>query len=246
MIGNAQPAANAKQDPQAPTAPSPPRFVDHPKVLVALPPPPPGAESPSTDPRNFEGVWLAQQQAFLTGSPPQYTPKAAQEQRHRTEMLAKGTPLLTNAARCRPFSAIAIGGDQFPAEIIQTDQKIVVLQEETRTRWQIFLNRDHPKKLIPSYWGDSVGHWEGNTLVVDTIGFDGQQDDLTPTSHVVSRLRKVDDGQQLELISATTDPNQYLKPLERKSVSAWHPELSLYEFQCEENPEGAREGFYAG
>jgi hypothetical protein len=160
-------------------------------------------------------------------------------------MTRKGTPLASDAARCRPMNDIGVGADLFPAEIVQSPTKIVVMQEEGRTRWIIHLDRDHPKNLKRSYWGDSVGHWEGNTLVVDTIGLSGQAENTTTTTHIVSRLQKLEGGKKLELKVMTEDPKTYLKPVTRTSVSEWHPELQLLEFQCEENPKGAMEGLTA-
>jgi len=137
---------------------------------------------------------------------------------------------------------IGVGADLFPAEIVQTPDEIVVLQEEGRGRWQIYLNRGHPRSLQPNFWGDSVGHWEGNTLVVDTIGFNGAADNTTTTTHVISRLRKLNGGHNLELQTTIEDPQTYLEPAVRTTTSIWHPELQVLEFQCEENPKGAMEG----
>lgn len=161
------------------------------------------------------------------------------------KLQSEGRPVATNAGHCRPMDNVTIGWDLFPAEIVQAPDKVVVLEEEGRGRWTIYLKRDHPAHLKPSFWGDSVGHWEGNTLVVDTIGFSGEQDDTTTATHRVSRIRKVDGGRELNMTVTTTDPNVYLEPAVKNYVSVWHPELQLLEFQCEENPTGALEGLTA-
>lgn len=221
------------------------RFADDPKLLAPLPPPPPGSEPPSPDPRNFEGTWAAQRMLDPppgAGPMPPFTPSAAKEYQHHLEMMAKGMPIGNTAARCRPMQAIAVGADLFPAEIVQTPGQIVILNEEGRTRWQIQMNQQHPKNLQPSFWGHSVGRWEGDTLVVDTVGFNGQFDFLSPRARIISRIRKIDGGGRLEIKTITEDPVNYAKPFERSGVSAWHPELTLLEFQCEENLEGAKEG----
>ena len=223
------------------------RLSDHPKLLAPLPPPPAGSEAPSPDPRNLQGVYIVEAGPGGAGNPfggppPPYTPKGQQIKQHQMDMMAKGTPLGGTSARCRPMEAIGIGADLFPAEIVQSKDKVVVLIEEGRGRWVIRLDRDHPKQLTPSYWGDSVGHWDGNTLVVDTIGFNGKHDFQSTKSHVVSRLRKLGDGHTIELQTTTEDPEFYTRPVVQKKVGTWHPELSLLEFQCEENLEGAREG----
>lgn len=236
------------------------------KVLSPLPPRPADAEAPSSDPKNLQGVWLTAARGAGGGGPPgggapgggapgggapgagssdNLTPEAKKKQEYSQEMTRKGTPLASDAARCRPMNNIGIGSTLFPAEIVQSPREIVVMQEEGRTRWIIHLDRDHPKDLKPSFWGDSVGHWEGNTLVVDTIGFSGQAENTTTTTHIVSRLQKLDGGEKLELKVTTEDPQIYLTPATRTSTYSWHPELQLLEFQCEENPVGAMEGLTA-
>ena len=59
----------------------------------------------------------------------------------------------------------------FPIQIVQTPQQIVMLYEYMTIFRVIPLNAKHPDDLIPSYMGNSVGHWEGDTLVVDVTGF---------------------------------------------------------------------------
>ena len=59
----------------------------------------------------------------------------------------------------------------FPQKIVQTPKEIVVLYEYMHTFRMIPLNAKHPDDVLASYMGDSVGHWEGDTLVVDVIGF---------------------------------------------------------------------------
>lgn len=221
------------------------KFSDDPKLMKPFPPPPPDAQPPSPAARDLEGTWAAERMLDPppgTGPMPPYTPAAAKEYRHRMEMMAKGTPVGDTAARCRPMQAIGVGADLFPAEIIQTPEKIVILNEEGRTRWQIHLNQQHPKNLQPSFWGHSIGRWDGDVLVVDTIGFNGQFNFLSPQARITSRIRKLDGGRRLEIKTVTEDPVNYTRPFERSGVSAWHPELALFEFQCEENPEGAQEG----
>ena len=213
-----------------------------PKLLSALPPPPPDAPPPSSDPRDFEGTWAAPPPFPAPQPTPKLTPKALQKQQHLLTLQAEGKPVATNAAHCRPMDNATIGWDLFPAEIIQSPREIVVLEEEGRGRWIIHMNRGHPTHLKPSYWGDSVGHWENDTLVVDTIEFSGEQDNTTTGMHRISRIRKVEGGRQLRMSVITTDPNTYLEPAISELVSDWHPELQVLEFQCEENPTGALEG----
>jgi hypothetical protein len=63
----------------------------------------------------------------------------------------------------------------YPVLFIMLPDRIYQLFEYHREWRTIWLNRDHPKDLLPSYFGDSIGKWDGNTLVVDTIGYNGKE-----------------------------------------------------------------------
>jgi hypothetical protein len=138
--------ASAQQTPplpaSAPPAGSPPDL----KLLSPLLPP--SAEAlkqnpPSPDPRNLEGVWLAEGRSFTNagrgGGPPlPYTEKAKQRisqlaQRQQAAD-AQGKVLLTDAGRCRPMGSIGIGADLFRQNHSSAD-KVVILSEEGRGRW---------------------------------------------------------------------------------------------------------------
>jgi hypothetical protein len=81
-----------------------------------------------------------------------------------------------------------------------------------------YLSREHPEKRELTWMGDSIGHWEGNTLVVDTVGFNdrtwfndagAQHSDAL---HLVERIRPVLDGKYLEYRVTADDPKTLTKP----------------------------------
>src|SRR3984957_4931466 len=89
--------------------------------------------------------------------------------------------------------------------------------------------------------GDSAGHWEGDTLVVDTIGLNdrtwidevgvihGQQ------LHVIERIRKIEGGHAMENLVRIEDPEYFTEPWYARITYAWRPDLRLTEYVCEEN-----------
>jgi hypothetical protein len=83
---------------------------------------------------------------------------------------------------------------------------------------RIYMNRDHPKNLLPTSAGDSIGQWEGDTLVVDTIGFDEttllslEGSRHSEELHIVERLRLVADGKWLERRFVVDDPKALKAP----------------------------------
>jgi len=106
----------------------------------------------------------------------------------------------------------------FPMQIIQTPQRIVMLYEYMNVYRVIPMNAKHPDDMEPSYMGDSVGHWEGNTLVVDTKYFPGhhhwmdQGGASIPASdqlHIVERIRMINSGKVLEIEYTMTDPKSW-------------------------------------
>ncbi len=106
-------------------------------------------------------------------------------------------------AVCQP-----IGPFRFPPVVgeflwLAAKDKIIVVYYEVNTAGvrRIYLNRrEHPKNLLPTFNGDSIGHWDGDTLVVDTIGFNdkswlmGGRQPHTEETHLIERFRPVGDG----------------------------------------------------
>ena len=110
---------------------------------------------------------------------------------------------------------------------------------------QIFLNRDHPKDLNPTWWGDSVGKWEGDELVVDTVGFNGLTwldlagHGTSDQLHVIERYSRPDYGDLKDEITIE-DPVYYTRPWK---VTEWTPLITdsdLWEYICTENERDSR------
>ena len=160
--------------------------------------------------------------------------KAAKEKGHEFDG-PENRPL---AARC--LARENVGPPLLPTrynsnlEIVQGSGYVVIETEEIHDVRVIALNgRPHPPKHIRQWMGDSVGHWEGNTLVVDTTNFTDQ----TPFSgaqnlHVVERLTRVDPDTILYQFTVE-DPGMWTK--------SWSGELpmtkmsgQLYEYACHE------------
>jgi hypothetical protein len=128
-----------------------------------------------------------------------------------------------------------------PFEILQVPGKVVMIFEYDHFVRQIYADgRQHSKDLNPTWMGDSIGKWEGNTLVVDTIGFN----DLTwldyvghPHSealHVVERIQRVDHN-NLQIDLTIEDPKAYTKPWGGRMLFVLRPEWTLGEMMCEDN-----------
>jgi hypothetical protein len=121
------------------------------------------------------------------------------------------------STRCLPMGVPRLS--TFPEKIVQTPKEVFILHEgDIHTFRLIYLgDRPHPAELGPSWYGDSIGKWEGDTLVVDTIGFNDRSwlDSVghphTEQLHVTERYRRPNAG-NLELEVTIEDPGAYAKP----------------------------------
>jgi hypothetical protein len=117
-----------------------------------------------------------------------------------------------------PFRMMA--KEHVKIELVQVSTMIVMLFEDLSHGMMrtVYLKRGHPAKLEPTWLGDSVGRWEGDTLVVDTTGFndktwlneEGAQH--SDALHLVERIRPVLGGQYLEYKMTAEDPKTLVKP----------------------------------
>ena len=103
-------------------------------------------------------------------------------------------------------------------QLLRTPTEVTIIYQRDHQMRHIYLDVPHSKNPKPSYYGESVGHWEGDTLIVDTIGLnDKTMIDLysTPHSdaiHVVERYRVVDDGKTLQVDFTVDDPKAFNMP----------------------------------
>jgi hypothetical protein len=105
-------------------------------------------------------------------------------------------------------------------QFIQLKDRVMIIHErDQQVRW-VWLNRGHSPGLKPSWYGESVGHYEGDTLVIDTIGLNGKahldnyRTPATEKTHVVERYRLIENGQKLEAHVTITDPTVLKQPLQ--------------------------------
>jgi hypothetical protein len=128
----------------------------------------------------------------------------------------------------------------FPQQFIQTPTQIVILYEYMNVFRVIPMNAKHPDDIIPSYMGNSVAHWEGDTLVVDVIGFNdktwlaGTGTFHSDALHVTERYARVDKD-QINYEVTMEDPNVLTKPWTLRSTIMLREGTRLQEFVCAEN-----------
>jgi len=244
---------------QPPAAPSPNGNGSPPRMPGSEAPPAIPGYTPNSRPRDFTGVWrnqpLSMPATFQIAPPAAFdlTLAALAARKARVDLLErmKGTTIATPHVMCRPAgldSAIIV---LTPIYILQNEREMVfIITDEIRDVRHVYLNQRHPVHITPSYSGDSIGHWEGNTLVVDTVGYNGRGElgyaqpragklDGTTYSdamHFVQRFTKSADGKALTIESTLDDPKtlKHLVTTTRKWL--WVYGQQPLEFDCEENP----------
>ena len=127
-----------------------------------------------------------------------------------------------------------------PFEIIQTPGRVTMIYEYDHFVRQFFTDgRPHAEDLSPTWMGDSVGKWEGNTLVVDTVGFndktwlDNQGHPHSDAMHLVERIRRVSHDSMTDDITFD-DPKAYTKPWVAHMIFELKPDWKLVEYVCED------------
>ena len=147
---------------------------------------------------------------------------------------------------CLPPGGPRLMATPYPMEIIQLpEQKRIIMIFEGATHiWrEIYMDgRPHPKgdDLNPTYLGHSVGHWEGDTLVVDVVGFneatwmDYFGHPHTDMLHVVERFSRPNKN-TLHYEAKYDDPGAYTKPFNVRWDIRWNPTGELTEYICQEN-----------
>jgi len=198
----------------------------------AAPPPPPPPPPSGPPVATFKNI----ASGIKEGAP--LLPWAADLLKTRRDQNSKDNP----DAHCLPLGLMQLHMHPQPRKIIQTPGVIVILYEAQGGVRQIFtdgrpLPKDDPQ---PWWYGYSVGHWDGDTLVAETTGFrddvwlDIDGTPLTGTGKLTERFRRPNYG-NLEIDVTVEDPKVYSKPFTVRVNHRIMPDTDLIEFICQEN-----------
>lgn len=168
---------------------------------------------------------------------PPYQPWAAELVKKRKADLAKDDPNV----RCMPRGAVRIHTDDYYKRYFQMPDRLVIITERNMMYRQIFTDgRPLPKDPQPTWNGYSTGHWEGDTLVVQTIGFrddlwlDSDGNPLTEAATVTEKFRRPNFG-TLEIDITIDDPKAYTAPWTVKMTQPIQLDSELLDYYCLEN-----------
>ena len=192
---------------------------------------------------DLTGVWNVKDQFANLGKPrprPKLTAAYAARRDAFLASQAKGENLQPPAANCVPFGMPMVM-NLYPIEFVPTPGKITVLMETDSQMRRIFTDgRPLPDDPDLTFQGTSVGHWEGRTLDVDTVGFDPQTP-LSPGGVGHSDQMRIHERMRLtapdilEIQTTVTDPQALAEPFTSTVLYERHRDWTLKEYICEEN-----------
>jgi len=213
---------------------------------------------------DLSGVW---DRGLVPGAPPPVPanvlgnsrPSSPQPFQDLTSLFSGGLPLQPWAAelraqrlanhskdhpdaRCLPINPVQLHSHPQPRKIIQTPRVVVILYEANDGIRQIFLDgRPLPNNDPEPWWyGYSIGHWEGDTLVVQTTGFkdqgwiDEEGTPITSAARLTERFRRLNYG-MLQIGITVDDPKTFTKPWSYTLQQRLMPDTELIEFVCNED-----------
>ena len=188
---------------------------------------------------SLTGMWILDAKDFARDLKMPLTPLAQQIMDDRKKAVDAGDVIGSKV--CGPSGMPAMMANEFAVEILETPDRVTILNEAATVPRSIYLDeKTHPKGLEPAWNGHSIGHWEGKTLVVDTVNFNDKTNPFgfigvhSSTTHLVEKLHTENDGQTLIGEYTFEDP--------RLLTKAWTgvvhykrlpPHSELWEYACE-------------
>jgi hypothetical protein len=175
-------------------------------------------------------------------SNPILQPWVRDELRKLNERVLAGRPLYSRQSSCWPTG---VPGFLFyvvnPVFFLQTPKEVVIIATSDHMVRHVHLNVRHTADPKPSWYGESIGHYEGDTLVVDTIGLSTKafvDNYRTPHSeklHVIERFHMIEDGKTLQVDVHVEDTGAFTTPWDAKQLYVRSERAPLSEVVCAEN-----------
>ncbi len=191
---------------------------------------------------DWSGLWEITFAPGLGNAAPEFTPEYQALLDEYSAARQRGDIEDSPQANCVPNGMPGIMTQPYPIEFLFTPGKVTILIEAYAQWRQIFTDgRAHPDDPDLTFNGHSIGHWEGDTFVVDTVGF------TTDTSiggsfgarhsdqmRIVERMRLIDDD-RLEIETTVHDPVALVAPYVSTRVYGRHRDWTLAEYVCQQN-----------
>jgi hypothetical protein len=153
-------------------------------------------------------------------------------------------------ANCLPYGMPTIMTMPYPYEFLLTPGQVTIIGEEERMIRHIYTDgRPLPKDPDPTFWGTSIGHWEGDTLVVESVGFSPQTlmistppvtgHDVVAVPHsdkmkIIERFRLLDPN-TMQIKTTIIDPIALTQPYTTTRIMKRYPTWTIDEYICQQN-----------
>jgi hypothetical protein len=191
---------------------------------------------PASDPHDLTGVWL--QTGGGKFGPYPFTPPYQAIADKRKEMTKAGNPYQPAGSSCLPRGLVGmLTTGAYPIEIYQTPKEVMIIKENGGVH-RIHLGRKHQDAddLTPLFFGDTIGHWEGDVLVADSIslGATDNIDGQNPHSdvmHVVQRYHRTG-PKTLEVEVTVDDAKAFTHAVSTKATFTLQPDYEMQEYYC--------------
>jgi hypothetical protein len=153
-------------------------------------------------------------------SNPNLKPWVKERMKKDNEEVLAGKIGFTPRSSCRPAGVPGFMsyGRFTPVRFVQSPKEVAIVFESNQEVRHVYLDVPHSENPPPSWYGESVGHYEGDTLVIDTVALndktfvDNYRTPHTEKLHVVERWKMVDDGNVLEVTFTVDDPDAFYEP----------------------------------
>ena len=174
---------------------------------------------------------------------PNLKPWVVEELKKANDRVHAGKPVFNSQAICWPkgvpnFLTYPIE----PVYFVQTPKEVLMIWQNDQQVRHVYMNVPHSEHVVPSWYGESVGHYEnGDTLVVDTIGLntktwiDNYRTPHTDQLHVVERFKLLDGGDAIEVNFTVDDPGAFNVPWSAMQRYRKSSQGSMLEEPCAEN-----------
>lgn len=146
----------------------------------------------------------------------------------------------TSAANCLPPGMPEIMGQPYPYEFLLTPGQVTIVGEAYMIVRHIYTDgRPLPKDPDPTFFGTSIGHWDGNTLVAESVGFSPQTEIVPGVPHsdkmkIIERFQLLDPD-TMQVTTTVTDPLALTRPYTTTRVLKRHRNWTIQEYICEQN-----------
>jgi hypothetical protein len=192
---------------------------------------------------DWTGVWQPDWGGLFgrpQNTPPVLTPAAKTAQDAFNARKEHGENLQTEAANCRPSGMPGIMRQPYPIEFLYSPGRVTILHETYSQARRIYTDgRPLPEDPDPAFNGWSVGHWEGDTLIVETIGLNEQNTIMesmhaTPQTRIKERFH-ITQPDVLTVETEITDPALFVGAYQVKTNYMRRRDWQIREYVCEEN-----------